>query len=78
MLRGSTSPLERTKFDRDSDSQKDNSGKDNPKPEFDDSRPGNNVPVTGQDLRAALDAVLSGDQPDPNQTPSMGCNIKWK
>jgi len=46
--------------------------------QFDDSRPGNNVPVTGQDLRAALDAVLSGDQPDPNQTPSMGCNIKWK
>lgn len=46
--------------------------------QFDDARPGNNVPVTGQDLRAALDAVLNDEQPDPNQTPSMGCNIKWK
>ncbi len=46
--------------------------------QFDDSRPGNGVPVTGKDLRAALDAVLSGKPVPPNQKASMGCNIKWK
>jgi peroxiredoxin len=46
--------------------------------QFDDSRPGNGVPVTGKDLRAALDAVLVGKPIDPNQKPSIGCNIKWK
>ena len=46
--------------------------------QFDDSRPGNGVPVTGKDLRAALDAVLVGKPVDPNQKPSIGCNIKWK
>lgn len=46
--------------------------------QFDDSRPGNGRPVTGKDLRAALDAILQGKPvPDP-QTPSIGCNIKWK
>lgn len=46
--------------------------------QFDDSRPGNGRPVTGADLRAAADAVLS-DQPVPtDQHPSIGCNIKWK
>jgi peroxiredoxin len=46
--------------------------------QFDDSRPGNGKPVTGRDLRAALDAVLA-DKPVPaNQQPSIGCNIKWK
>ncbi|MHC4444142.1 MAG: thioredoxin family protein [Planctomycetota bacterium] len=46
--------------------------------QFDDSRPGNNQPITGADLRAALDTVLAGSQvPDP-QMPSVGCNIKWK
>jgi peroxiredoxin len=46
--------------------------------QLDASRPGNNVPVTGEDLRAAIDAVLN-DQPVPSdQKPSMGCNIKWK
>lgn len=46
--------------------------------QFDGSRPGNEVPVTGADLRAATDAVLSGASvPDP-QVPSLGCNIKWK
>lgn len=46
--------------------------------QLDDSRPGNNLPVTGKDLRAALDAVLS-DRPVPEeQKPSIGCNIKWK
>ena len=46
--------------------------------QFDGSRPGNNVVVTGQDLRMALDAVLQ-DQPVPaEQKASMGCNIKWK
>ena len=46
--------------------------------QMDDSRPGNDVPVTGADLRAALDAVL-GDEPVPKeQKPSIGCNIKWK
>lgn len=46
--------------------------------QLDDSRPGNGVPVTGRDLRAALDAVLSGQPVSPNQQPSIGCNIKWK
>ncbi len=46
--------------------------------QFDDSRPGNGVPVTGKDLRAALDAVLAGKPVSPQQTPSLGCNIKWK
>lgn len=46
--------------------------------QLDDSRPSNNQPVTGQDLRAALDAVLQGHPIDPNQKPSIGCNIKWK
>ena len=46
--------------------------------QMDDSRPGNNVPVTGSDLRAALDAVLEGKKVAEPQKPSMGCNIKWK
>lgn len=46
--------------------------------QFDDSRPGNNIPVTGHDLRAALDRLLTGKSIDPQQKPSMGCNIKWK
>lgn len=46
--------------------------------QFDDSRPGNGVPVTGKDLRAALDAVLAGKPPSTFQSPSIGCNIKWK
>jgi peroxiredoxin len=46
--------------------------------QFDDSRPGNNVPVTGADLRAACDAALAGKPVPPTQKPSMGCNIKWK
>ena len=46
--------------------------------QFDASRPGNGVPVTGNDLRAAVEAVLSGKPVSPRQTPSMGCNIKWK
>jgi peroxiredoxin len=46
--------------------------------QLDDSRPGNNVPVTGRDLRAALDAVLAGRPVAPKQKPSLGCNIKWK
>ncbi len=46
--------------------------------QLDDSRPGNNKPVTGKDLRAALDAVLSGQPVNPDQRPSAGCNIKWK
>jgi thiol-disulfide isomerase/thioredoxin len=45
--------------------------------QFDDSRPGNGMPVTGNDLRVALDAVLAGKEPSPNQKPSIGCNIKW-
>jgi peroxiredoxin len=46
--------------------------------QLDDSRPGNQEPVNGKDLRAALDAVLEGrDVPDP-QRPSLGCNIKWR
>ena len=46
--------------------------------QLDDSRPGNGKPVTGRDLRAALDAVLAGKPVNPDQTPSIGCNIKWK
>jgi peroxiredoxin len=46
--------------------------------QMDSSRPGNGVPVTGEDLRAALDAVLSGQPVPPEQKPSLGCNIKWK
>ncbi len=46
--------------------------------QFDDSRPGNGIPVTGKDLRAALDAVLAGKPVTPEQKPSIGCNIKWK
>jgi peroxiredoxin len=46
--------------------------------QFDGSRPGNGVPVTGKDLRAALDAVLKGEKPTTDQRTSIGCNIKWK
>ena len=46
--------------------------------QFDDSRPGNGIAVTGKDLRAALDAVLAGKPVSPNQKVSIGCNIKWK
>lgn len=46
--------------------------------QFDDSRPGNNELVDGSDLRAAADAVLRGERPSEDQTPSVGCNIKWK
>lgn len=46
--------------------------------QFDGSRPGNEVPITGKDLRAALDAVLAGKPVNPDQQPSIGCNIKWK
>jgi len=46
--------------------------------QFDESRPGNGVPITGKDLRAAMDAVLGGQHPGANQKASIGCNIKWK
>ena len=46
--------------------------------QLDGSRPGNGQPVTGADLRAALDAVLAGKPVSGEQRPSMGCNIKWK
>jgi thiol-disulfide isomerase/thioredoxin len=52
--------------------------------QLDDSRPkrpsgaGNDIPVTGRDLRAAMDAVIAGKRPDTNQRSSIGCNIKWK
>jgi thiol-disulfide isomerase/thioredoxin len=46
--------------------------------QMDGSRPGNGVPVTGEDLTRAIDAVLSGAPPPENQRPSMGCNIKWR
>ncbi|MGA2869828.1 MAG: thioredoxin family protein [Verrucomicrobiota bacterium] len=46
--------------------------------QFDASRPNNGIPVTGNDLRAALDAVLAGKAVSEKQTPSIGCNIKWK
>lgn len=46
--------------------------------QFDSSRPGNGIPVTGSDLRAAVDAVLAGRAPASDQKASIGCNIKWK
>jgi peroxiredoxin len=46
--------------------------------QLDGSRPGNAIPVTGNDLRAALDAVLDGRPVGDDQRPSMGCNIKWR
>ena len=51
--------------------------------QLDDSRPrrgdsGNDVPVSGKDLRRAMDEVIRGARPDPNQRTSLGCNIKWK
>jgi peroxiredoxin len=52
--------------------------------QLDGSRPqrpsggGNDIPVTGEDLRAALDAVVAGQPPDTNQRNSIGCNIKWR
>ena len=52
--------------------------------QLDDSRPqrpsggGNDVPVTGKDLRAAMDAVVAGKRPESNQRSSIGCNIKWR
>ncbi len=46
--------------------------------QFDASRPGNDEPITGRDLRRACDAVLAGELVSADQTPSIGCNIKWK
>lgn len=46
--------------------------------QFDASRPENGIPVTGADLRAAVDAVLAGKKPSQQQLPSIGCNIKWR
>ena len=46
--------------------------------QFDSSRPGNGIPITGKDLRAALDAVIAGKPVSSDQHPSIGCNIKWK
>jgi peroxiredoxin len=46
--------------------------------QFDRSRPGNGIPVSGEDLRAAIDNTLAGKPPLQDQRPSIGCNIKWK
>ena len=46
--------------------------------QLDDSRPGNNIPVTGKDLRGAIDVVLNDKRVSETQKPSTGCNIKWK
>jgi peroxiredoxin len=46
--------------------------------QLDDSRPGNGLPVTGKDLRAALDAAIAGKPQPAGQKPSLGCNIKWR
>lgn len=46
--------------------------------QLDDSRPGSGVPVTGRDLRAALDAIVAGRPVSPDQRPSLGCNVKWR
>jgi peroxiredoxin len=46
--------------------------------QLDGSRPRNDVPVTGKDLRSAIEALLNGGRVDPKQIPSIGCNIKWR
>ena len=46
--------------------------------QLDDSRPGNGIPVSGKDIRAALDAIIAGQAIPAPQKPSIGCNIKWK
>ena len=46
--------------------------------QLDDSRPNSGIPVTGKDIRDALDAILKGEKVNKEQKPSMGCNIKWK
>jgi peroxiredoxin len=46
--------------------------------QLDKSRPGNDIPVNGKDIRAALDAILAGEPVSQEQRPSIGCNIKWK
>ena len=46
--------------------------------QFDDSRPGSDRPVTGADLRSAVDELLAGRPVSPDQRPSIGCNIKWR
>jgi peroxiredoxin len=46
--------------------------------QFDDSRPGNGIPVNGNDVRTALAAVLDGKPPPASQKPALGCNIKWR
>jgi peroxiredoxin len=45
--------------------------------QLDDSRPDSSIPVDGRDLRSAIEAVLNDEPVDPNQKPSLGCNIKW-
>ncbi len=56
----------------------DNDGKLVYRGQLDDSRPDSGIPVTGKDLRAAIDAILSGQPVNPDQKPSIGCGIKWK
>ena len=46
--------------------------------QLDDSRPGNGIPLSGSDLRSAIDGVIYNRSINPNQKPSLGCNIKWK
>ncbi len=46
--------------------------------QLDDSRPGNGLPITGKDMREALNALLNNQKVSPSQRPSIGCNIKWK
>jgi len=46
--------------------------------QFDDSRPGNDVEITGKDLQSAVDALLNAEPPLEQQTPGVGCSIKWK
>ncbi len=46
--------------------------------QLDDSRPGNKIPLTGKDIRQALDSIIAGREVSPYQRPSIGCNIKWK
>jgi hypothetical protein len=46
--------------------------------QLDDSRPGNGIPLSGNDLRGAIDGIIYNRIINPDQKPSLGCNIKWK
>ena len=81
MIRGSPRPLAVPGWQNGSLEGEHESGQDRQlayRGQFDASRPGNDIPVTGSDLRAAVDALLAGEAMPADQQPSIGCNIKWR